>query len=58
MLSLTGGMDLLAGGAVQGLLSYAFFDPVLTDRAFLADPRTMARSFMIGGTFAGLIILL
>jgi len=58
MLSLTGGMDLLAGGCVQGLLSYAFFDPVLTDRAFLADPRTMARSFMIGGTFAGLVILL
>merc|ERR1711998_515438 len=58
MLSLEGGIDLLAGGGVQGLLSYAFFDPVLTDRAFLTDPRTMARSFMIGGTFAGLIILL
>mmetsp|Transcript_83771 Transcript_83771/g.236624 ORF Transcript_83771/g.236624 Transcript_83771/m.236624 type:complete len:516 (-) Transcript_83771:597-2144(-) len=57
MLSLDGGMDLLAGGAVQGLLSYPFFDPVLTDRAFLTDPRTMARSFMIGGTFAGFIIL-
>lgn len=27
--------------AVQGILSYPFFDPVLTDRAFLAHPQTM-----------------
>lgn len=32
MLSLKGGMDLFALGAIQGGLSYAFFDPVLTDR--------------------------
>jgi len=42
-LTLAGGMDLLITGALQGALSYPFFDPVLTDRAFLANPKTNAR---------------
>jgi Na+/proline symporter len=57
-LSLEGGMDLLITGALQGLLSYPFFDPVLTDRAFLAHPRTMARSLTVGGLIAGCFIVL
>jgi len=57
-LTLEGGMDLLITGALQGLLSYPFFDPVLTDRAFLAHPRTMARSLTVGGTIAGGFIVL
>ena len=38
--------------------SYPFFDPVLTDRAFLNEPRTMVKSFTLGGTVAGIFILL
>jgi len=57
-LTLEGGMDLLLTGALQGLLSYPFFDPVLTDRAFLAHPRTMARSLAFGGLVAGIFIVL
>lgn len=45
-------------GCEQGILSYPFFDPVLTDRAFLADPKTMFFAFMIGGIFAAVFILL
>ena len=40
------------------ILSYPFFDPVLTDRAFLNEPRTMVKSFTLGGTVAGVFILL
>jgi Na+/proline symporter len=57
-LTLEGGMDLLLTGVIQGLLSYPFFDPVLTDRAFLAHPRTMARALTLGGLVAGVFIVL
>ena len=57
-LTLKGGMDLLITGAIQGLMSYPFFDPVLTDRTFLAHPRTMARSITFGGLIAGSFIVL
>ncbi|KAH8044837.1 hypothetical protein JL722_14496 [Aureococcus anophagefferens] len=57
-LSLKGGMDMFALGAVQGGFSYAFFDPVLTDRCFLADPKTMARCFTVGGFAAAWFITL
>ena len=57
-LSLKGGMDMFALGAVQGGLSYAFFDPVLTDRCFLAAPKTMARAFTVGGFAAAWFITL
>ena len=37
-------------------LSYPFFDPVLTDRAFLTAPSTMLVSFCLAGIVAGLFI--
>mmetsp|Transcript_77654 Transcript_77654/g.251286 ORF Transcript_77654/g.251286 Transcript_77654/m.251286 type:complete len:730 (-) Transcript_77654:549-2738(-) len=44
------------GGLLQGVLSYPFFDPVLTDRGFLGTPKTMLLSFTVGGTIAALFI--
>jgi len=55
--TLPGGLDLWLGGSIQGLFSYAFHDPVLTDRAFLSDPKTMAKSFFAGGIVAALFIV-
>lgn len=40
------------GGTIQGLCSYPFFDPILTDRAFLSRPKTMLISFIVGGVIA------
>lgn len=57
MLSIPGGLDLLVVGALQGLLSYPFFDPVLTDRCFMTTPKMMARCFTIGGSMAALFIV-
>ncbi|KAF6258847.1 hypothetical protein COO60DRAFT_1622110 [Scenedesmus sp. NREL 46B-D3] len=57
MWSLAGGMDMLLVGLLQGFLSYPFFDPVLTDRAFLGEPRTMVRAFVVGGVIAIAFIL-
>ena len=37
-------------------MSYPFFDPVLTDRAFLAKPSTMLGAFLLGGFVAALFI--
>jgi len=31
---------------------------VLTDRAFLTEPRTMVKAFLLGGAFAAVFILL
>lgn len=47
---------LAAGGLLQGICSYAFFDPVLTDRAFLSNPRTMLLSLTVGGGIGALFI--
>ncbi|KAK9831522.1 hypothetical protein WJX81_005358 [Elliptochloris bilobata] len=58
MWSLEGGVDLLIVGVLQGCGGYPFFDPVLTDRAFLAEPRTMLWAFMLGGVVAGAFIIL
>jgi Na+/proline symporter len=55
--TLEGGLDLWFAAIIQGLLSYAFFDPVLTDRTFLATPGTMVRSFLAGGLTAGAFII-
>lgn len=44
------------GGTIQGTLSYPFFDPVLTDRAFLGTPKVMLASLSIGGLIAALFI--
>lgn len=48
--------NLHAAGVAQGCLSYPFFDPVLTDRAFLAKPSTMLGAFLLGGVVAALFI--
>jgi urea-proton symporter len=44
-------------GSIQGVISYPFFDPVLTDRAFLGTPKTMLLSFFVGGVLAALFII-
>ena len=54
--TLEGGQDLVLVGLLQGCLSYGFFDPVLTDRAFNLEPRTMFRAYMVGGALAALFI--
>ncbi|GAQ80925.1 solute symporter family protein [Klebsormidium nitens] len=56
--SLAGGWDLLIVGLMQGILSYPFFDPVLTDRCFLAEPKAMVKAFSLGGSLAGCFIIL
>jgi len=56
--TMKGGVDFLLVALVQGMISYPYFDPVLTDRAFLAKPKTMFISFVIGGLAAGLFIVL
>lgn len=58
MWTLEGGIDMIVVGLLQGALSYPFFDPVLTDRAFLGEPRVMVRSFIRGGVMAVLFIFL
>ena len=45
-------------GCIQGVLSYPFFDPVLTDRAFLASPKAMLISFLLAGLISGTFIFL
>jgi hypothetical protein len=39
-------------GVLGGSVSYPWFDPVLTDRAFLGTPKTMLKSFFVGGFLA------
>jgi len=58
LLSMENGVDLAIIGLMQGMFSYPFFDPVLTDRAFLAEPGTMLRAFILGGTAAAVFIFL
>ncbi len=54
----------VAGGITFALLaftqifSYGFHDPVLTDRAFITNPRTMVKAFVIAGLVGGLVIVL
>lgn len=43
-------------GCVGGIISYPWFDPVLTDRAFIGKPKTMLLSFLVGGTVAMIFI--
>ena len=43
---------------MQGILSYPFFDPVLTDRAFLASPPAMLISFILAAFISGTFIFL
>jgi Na+/proline symporter len=55
--TLVGGLDLLLVAVVQSL-SYAFHDPVLTDRAFINRPAQMLKGYLIAGLVAGLFIVL
>lgn len=48
---------MVGGGLVQGIISYPFFDSVLTDRAFLSTPRTMFLSLTVGGGIAATFIV-
>ena len=53
-----------AGGITFALLalvqiaSYGFHDPVLTDRAFLSDPKTTVKAFVAAGLVGGAFIIL
>ena len=53
---LAGGGDLLLVALLQ-VLSYPFHDPVLTDRGFLTDERTMLRAFVVAGLLGFVAIL-
>jgi len=55
---LPGGGYCLLAALIQGFGSYPFHDPVLTDRAFLAKPRVMLASFLVGGCLAIVFIVL
>mmetsp|Transcript_16252 Transcript_16252/g.42978 ORF Transcript_16252/g.42978 Transcript_16252/m.42978 type:complete len:710 (+) Transcript_16252:92-2221(+) len=44
------------GGILQGICSYPFFDAVLIDRGFMGTPKTMLKSFFVGGAVAALFI--
>ena len=54
----------IAGGMTFALLalvqvaSYGFHDPVLTDRAFITNPKRMLRAFIVAGLVGGLFIML
>jgi SSS family solute:Na+ symporter len=48
----------LAGLALVQVLGYLFHDPVLTDRGFLTDPKTMLKGFVIAGLIGGGFIFL
>ena len=53
-----------AGGVTFALLalvqiaSYGFHDPVLTDRAFITNPKTMLKAFVVAGLVGGSFIVL
>ncbi|HSN21559.1 MAG TPA: sodium:solute symporter [Usitatibacter sp.] len=53
--SLASGGDLLLVALLQ-VLSYPFHDPVLTDRAFITEERTMLRAFVVAG-LAGFAVI-
>jgi Na+/proline symporter len=54
---LSAGVDLLLVAGLQ-IFSYPFHDPVLTDRAFINNERTMLRSFMVAGVLGFICIFL
>ena len=55
--TLEGGVDLLLVALVQ-VLSYPFHDPVMTDRGFITDPKTMRKAFFIAVPIGFLAIVL
>ncbi|SDU12624.1 hypothetical protein SAMN05216296_1923 [Pseudomonas pohangensis] len=54
--ALNAGVDLLLVAGLQ-LFSYPFHDPVLTDRGFISEEKTMLRSFVLAGILGFLAIL-
>lgn len=52
-----GGMDLVFVALLQ-VLSYPFHDPVLTDRGFITQEKTMLRAFIVAGVLGFFAILL
>ncbi|MCB0713574.1 MAG: Na+/proline symporter [Ignavibacteriae bacterium] len=52
-----GGLTFCALAFVQ-VFSYPFHDPVLTDRAFITEPRTMVKGLVMAGILSGSFILL
>ncbi len=55
-LALDAGLDLLLVALLQ-VLSYPFHDPVLTDRGFITDEKTMLRAFVVAGLLGFVAIL-
>ncbi len=55
--TMAGGLNLLFVALLQ-VFSYPFHDPVLTDRAFIASPRTTLRSFVVATFVGGACIIL
>ncbi|WP_369958497.1 sodium:solute symporter [Pseudomonas benzenivorans] len=54
--ALDAGVDLLLVAGLQ-IFSYGFHDPVLTDRGFISEERTMRRSFIVAGVLGFAAIL-
>jgi Na+/proline symporter len=54
--TLIGGVDLLLISLLQ-IISYPFHDPVLTDRGFLTEEKTMLNAFIISGLLGFAAIL-
>lgn len=55
--SLETGVDLLLVTCLQ-IFSYPFHDPVLTDRAFLTDVKTMLKVYIVSGVLGFIAILM
>ena len=55
--SMAGGLNLLLVAFLQ-VFSYPFHDPVLTDRAFIAPPKTTLYSFIVATFIGGACIIL
>lgn len=51
------GLNLFFAAIIQSF-SYPFHDPVLTDRAFIAEPKITRKSFLWAGLFGSICILL
>jgi Na+/proline symporter len=54
--ALNAGVDLLLVAGLQAF-SYGFHDPVLTDRGFISEERSMRRAFIIAGVLGFIAIL-
>lgn len=55
--SMEGGLNLLFAALIQ-VFSYPFHDPVMTDRAFIAKPKTTLKSFLAAMFLGAICIIL